>query len=232
LNNKNTEGEDEKHLTEEGDDLLDNIFLSNENEWKWWIIRSENTLPQLWSIITNFLTIYALFVTPVVLVFPEVGDYLEDFELFVDICFTIDICFSFIRLETHQKEDEFPKIRLNYLKSWFIFDCIAALPGLITLEKSSSIFKICRFIHYDRVFEQLNYFTENVLQGWLGYTRQKVGEYVEFIRLEITVILITHVMACLWIIIGMADVNGWVNTFIEAEKASTGDLTIDAYKLA
>ncbi len=121
-------------------------------EWKWWIIREENTLPQLWSIITNFLTIYALFVTPVVVVFPEVGDYMESFELFVDVCFALDIIFTFIRLEKGQREETFPKLRKEYLTTTFVFDCIAALPGLITLEKSSSIFKICRFIHYDRVF--------------------------------------------------------------------------------
>lgn len=82
----------------EEDDILENINSSTEQEWKWWIIRSENTLPQLWSIITNFLTIYALFVTPVVVVFPEAGDYLEEFELFVDVCFSVDIVLSFIRL--------------------------------------------------------------------------------------------------------------------------------------
>lgn len=141
-----------KILTDEGDDLLDNINTNSDHEWKWWIIRSENTLPQLWSIITNFLTIYALFVTPIVVVFPEIGDFLENFELFVDVCFALDILFTFIRLEDGRKEEEFRTIRITYIKSTFIFDCIAALPGLITLEKSSSIFKICRFIHYDRVF--------------------------------------------------------------------------------
>jgi hypothetical protein len=90
----------------------------------------------MWSIITNFLTIYALFVTPVVVVFPELGDRLEEFELFVDVTFTIDIIMSFVRLEDGEKEEDFNSIRLNYLKSTFIFDCIAALPGLVTLEKS------------------------------------------------------------------------------------------------
>ena len=132
--------------------MLDAVMNQSDHEWKWWIIRSENTLPQMWSIITNFLTIYALFVTPVVVVFPMAGDYLEDFELFVDVCFAIDIVMSFVRLEDGKKEEDFRAIRLAYLKSTFVFDCIACLPGLITLEKSSSIFKICRFIHYDRVF--------------------------------------------------------------------------------
>jgi hypothetical protein len=99
LNNNKITQEDDKFLTDEGDDLLDNVMHHMDQEWKWWIIRSENTLPQMWSIITNFLTIYALFVTPVVVVFPMAGDYLEDFELFVDICFAIDIVMSFVRLE-------------------------------------------------------------------------------------------------------------------------------------
>ena len=112
-----------------------------------------------------------VFVTPVVVVFPEAGDYLEVFELIVDVCFSVDIVLSFIRLNSNQKESEFEQIRIRYLKTYFLFDCFAALPGLITLEKSESFYKICRFIHYDRVFDQLNYFTENILQGWLGYTR-------------------------------------------------------------
>lgn len=170
LNNK-TPVEDDKVITDEGDDLLDNVNHMSDQEWKWWIIREENTLPILWSVITNFLTIYALFVTPMVVVFPIAGDYLENFELFVDVCFATDILMTFIRLDKGRKEEEFTAIRIEYLKSTFIFDCIAALPGLITLEKAPSTFKICRFIHYDRVFQQLNYFTENVLQDGLGYTR-------------------------------------------------------------
>lgn len=39
-------------------------------------------------------------------------------------------------------------------------------------------------------------------------------------------------MACLWIIIGYSDPNGWVNSFIKNERASTGDMTINSYDLA
>ena len=66
----------------------------------------------MWSVITNFLTIYALFVTPYVIVFPEIGDSLESFELFVDACFTLDILITFIRLKGKQKMTDFPKIRI------------------------------------------------------------------------------------------------------------------------
>ena len=55
---------------DDGDIDLENINSSQEQVWKWYIIRQENTLPQIWSFITNMLTIYALFATPFLLVFP------------------------------------------------------------------------------------------------------------------------------------------------------------------
>ena len=67
---KNTKKVDDLNNIDDGDDLLENINNSNEQDWKWYIIRQENTLPQIWSFLTNMLTIYALFATPMVLVFP------------------------------------------------------------------------------------------------------------------------------------------------------------------
>ena len=95
------------------------------------------------------LTVYALFVTPFVLVFPESSPYLKNFELFVDACFTLDIILNFLKLEEGQKEADFPDLRVGYLKYPFVFDCAAALPGLITLESSEFNFqKLCRFVHF------------------------------------------------------------------------------------
>tara|TARA_B110000285_G_C15079936_1_gene592905 strand:+ start:346 stop:522 length:177 start_codon:yes stop_codon:yes gene_type:complete len=58
------------------------------------------------------------------------------------------------------------------LKSAFIFDCVAALPGLLTLEQlPNNINKIARFYHWNRFFIQLNEIVEGLLMGGLGYTR-------------------------------------------------------------
>lgn len=51
--------------------------------------------------------------------------------------------------------------------------------------------------------------------SWLGYTKQKITEYVDFIKLELTVLLLTHIMACMWILIGKQDEKGWVLVFIQ-----------------
>jgi hypothetical protein len=45
------------------------------------------------------LTIYACFVTPMVLVYPHFEDGLKGFELQVDILFTIDIFLNFFKLD-------------------------------------------------------------------------------------------------------------------------------------
>jgi len=67
----------------------------------------------------------------------------------------------------------------------FWFDCCAALPGLITLENREgiNIVKVARFVHWNRFFDQMNFLVEKILMEWLGYTKQKISEYVDFIKL-------------------------------------------------
>ena len=85
---------------------LDYINTQQEAEWKWYIIRQENTLPQLWNFLINSLTVYAMFVTPFVLVFPDASESIIVFELFTDACFTIDILLNFFKLHQSQKESD------------------------------------------------------------------------------------------------------------------------------
>lgn len=214
-----TRGKIDGKMDDDGDVDLENINNSQENVWKWYIIRQENTLPQLWSFITNTLTVYALFATPTVLIFSQLSEYLRSFELFVDVCFTLDIVLNFFKLSANQKESEMKTYRLQYLRGLFIVDCVACLPGLITGEAAgTNYFKMARFVHFNRFFDQLNILVEKILMSWLGYTRQKVSEYVDFIKLELGVLLLTHIMAIVWIWIGTLDEDSWVDSFVNAQK--------------
>ena len=175
-------------------------------------------MPQLWTFLVNTLTVYALFVTPFVLVFPLLEDQLRGFELFLDICFTIDIILNFFKLNPDQKESELPQYRWDYIKGLLIVDCVAVFPGLVTGDSTTFSFcKLARFVHWRRFFDQLNLLVEKVLMNWLGYTRQKVSEFIDFIELELGVILLTHIMAVIWIKIGMdkSQEGSWVNNFVE-----------------
>mmetsp|Transcript_21052 Transcript_21052/g.32583 ORF Transcript_21052/g.32583 Transcript_21052/m.32583 type:complete len:181 (-) Transcript_21052:2154-2696(-) len=138
---------------DDGDIDPDIINNSQEHIWKWYIIRQENTLPQLWSFLTNMLTIYALFATPFILVFSEFAPGLRAFEMFVDICFALDIIMNFFKLSANQKESEMKQYRLDYIRGLFLIDCVAALPGLATGEKGDNYFKLARFVHWNRFFD-------------------------------------------------------------------------------
>ena len=100
---------------------------------------------------------------------------------------------------------------MKYLKSFFLLDCIATLPGLITLERGQIFyFKIVRLVHWNRMFDSLSLILEKVLLSWLAYNRHKVSELISFIKLIIFLLLTTHVLACGWIAIGRLTEASWV----------------------
>ena len=94
-----------RELLSEDDEqeILENIQKTSQKQWRWYIIRQENTLPQLWSFIINSLTFYALYSTPFVLVFPESINALRSLENIVDVAFTMDIVLNFFKLSQNQK---------------------------------------------------------------------------------------------------------------------------------
>ena len=152
--------------------------------------------------------------------------------MFVDTVFAIDMILNFFKLNENQKESEMKQYRLDYMKGLFIVDCVACLPGLITLETRFNVAKLARFVHWNRFFAQLNLLFEKILMSWLGYTRQKVEEYVDFIQLEFGVLLCTHIMAIIWIGIGKQE-GGWVQIFIENARTEfeNPSLGIENYRI-
>ena len=60
-------------------------------------------MPQIWDLIVNTFTVYAMFSTPMVLVFPALSRELSSFELAVDIVFTMDIVLNFFKISNNQK---------------------------------------------------------------------------------------------------------------------------------
>lgn len=91
------------------------------------------------------------------------------------------------------------------------------------------MFKLARFIHYTRFFDQINLISEKILMSWFGYTRQKVSEYVDFLKLQMSVILLTHIFSCMWIAIGKWDKEGWVESFMERVREESGNQNLTTY---
>lgn len=113
-----------------------------------------------------------------------------------------------------------------------MIDCIAVLPGLFAGDNQKfNVCKLARFVHWKRFFDQVDLLVSIVLMNWLGYTRQIVSEYVDFIKLEFGVLMLTHIMAIIWIAIGLnPSVEGsWVITFVDEMKEISGNEDIVPY---
>ena len=177
------------------------------------------------------------------LVFSEIAQTLQSFEMFVDIAFMIDILLNFVKLppnldtsddgETSLQQlmqpaqdkrillekkidKQLKRVQCSYLKTYFLIDCVATLPGLVTLQhRDIFYFKLLRLVHWDRLFTQLNIIFEKVLLSWLTYNRHKVGELITFTKLIVFVFLMTHYPACGWIKIGRLSDDSWINIMQE-----------------
>ena len=66
---------------------------------KWYIVRTSNYLPQTWNLLINFLSIYAIFATPIAIVFNDkMSKGFANFELLIDVCFFIDLVLNFFKM--------------------------------------------------------------------------------------------------------------------------------------
>ena len=138
-------------INEDADE--ENQIIDSVPKLKWYLIDSERTFCKIWDFIITLLTMYTLFVTPFLLVFPDVyqtcdpkDSYKEEdckfvkdsqqnlnkIEMAIDIIMFIDILLNFVKKTRAHKE--LKTIGINYLSGYFIFDVVATIPELFMNE--------------------------------------------------------------------------------------------------
>jgi hypothetical protein len=96
---------------------------------------------------------------------------------------------------------ELSQIGYNYLTGFFIFDVVATLPELFMGEiMEYYILKIFRIIHFPKLTYPLNLLLQCVLQK---YSKKRQNDLSSFAGLILYVIYLSHIMACIWLIIGL-----------------------------
>jgi len=105
------------------------------------------------------VTIYSLFVTPVILVFSEIYEpEVEEgesahvttwkyIEYFVDSIFFLEILLCFVKRTNSHKD--LKSITYNYLTGTFIFDVVATVPELFFFREQKRFYglKTLRIVH-------------------------------------------------------------------------------------
>jgi hypothetical protein len=124
-----------------------------------------------------------------------------EIELAIDIIYFIEICLNFVKRTRAHKE--LSTIGYNYLTGFFIFDVISTLPELFMGEIFDYYYlKIFRIIHFTKLTLPLNLLLTCVLQK---YSKKRQNDLTSFAGLILYVIYLSHIMACIWLMIGVID---------------------------
>ena len=65
--------------------------------------------------------------------------------------------------------------------------------------------KLFRFVHWSRIFKQLNVIIDKILLNMLGWNLTKVADTIELLRIFIFLMTSTHCLACVWMYLGLED---------------------------
>lgn len=110
---------------------------------KWYLIEKNGKPCQFWDFMITCIIIYNLFVTPFILVFPDVYQtknyekdtyesttdkqkQMQSIEIVFDIVYTLDILLNFVKRTRGHKT--ITQISTNYMYNFFIFDVISVIP--------------------------------------------------------------------------------------------------------
>lgn len=108
--------------------------IEQERPIQCYIIMPTSRVRMIWNLIVFFLLMYTATLVPYRTIFIDYEEkytFLFFFDMLVDILYSIDLVLNFFmayedadkKLETRLK-----KIAANYLRSWFMLDCMSCIP--------------------------------------------------------------------------------------------------------
>ena len=200
------------------------------------MINPENLTLQAWYIGSNFLYLASLISTSLIIAFGmRFLQHLYEIECFFDFIMAIDIILVFFtavelpptRWKTNLKkqhdtkdlnvftryEYNMIKIAKTYLFKFLIFDLLACLPTLLTLNKRRGLYylKIFKFTQTIRIYDQIKIF-QTVLIKRFQHHQLTIVNLTTVLRAAIALGLLLHGVTCGWILISLTNPKSWLFT--------------------
>jgi len=103
-------------------------------------------------------------------------------------------------------------IAKSYLKGFFIFDLLACVPSLYTLntDKTAFTFKYLKFLYVPRILFQISFLKNYIIKHNFANHICIVNTF-HAVSLIFRQILIIHFVACIWIKIGIDYEDSWMH---------------------
>lgn len=173
------------------------------------VIRENSTFRIIWDSFILVLIFITFGLFPFQIAFhPDLLLKHHKFTYLLDIFFWIDIFLNFYTSYRHNGDEikDIKSIKQHYLKTFFIIDSFANFPfaGLSLFFPENIIneiplFLILRIFNLLRIVRLLLIF-----HRWESYSHINPG-YVRITKLFITVIILTHWIACIWFFLAFID---------------------------
>lgn len=160
------------------------------------VINHSLPIKLFWDIFILVFILYTATVVPFTVSFEYSDDYITYFDTFVDCMFIIDIILTFFTTYIDEKGNlvtNLKKIRLDYLKGWFLLDVAASFPYSILVLQIGSESKVVSLIRILKIIRLVR----------IGKVSQKMGRLMQTSTVTLGMWLLVfclcaHWMACIW----------------------------------
>ncbi|DBA03518.1 TPA: hypothetical protein N0F65_011419 [Lagenidium giganteum] len=195
------------------------------------ILDPRSTGKLIWDSIIMFLVLYSSIIVPIEVGFPDMefdGGW-NVVAITSDVLFCLDLLHHFF-VGFHSEDDDSlvtdrRVIAKRYLSSWFLLDFVASMPteyiatafsdADTAKDRSVMSFKLTRILRLVRVAKLARLIKVRQFAMKLEDALELDAVFMRLTRLVLQVLLITHVLACFWHMVGYTEdysSPSWINT--------------------
>ncbi|OQR99214.1 Voltage-gated Ion Channel (VIC) Superfamily [Achlya hypogyna] len=184
----------------------------------WYLINPSGRFRINWDVLSVCLIIYNGFHIPLSVAFGQDDEYpiitkLDDAQWAFSVLYMIDVVVNFFSAyEVRGKiETRWPVIVVNYLRTWFLVDILAAFPFDMVNSSSAApqgFSNLLRFVRMLKLFRMLSIMRILHRLEYVLLIRSNVSSLLKFCLL---VILTSHWFSCFFYFISHQNPTGWVS---------------------
>eukprot|EP00347_Sterkiella_histriomuscorum_P006194 403353701 len=196
------------------------------------VILPDSKLKLTFDIFVNLAYFASFLLTPYVIAFdilPLNRQGLRWLEFTLDWIILVNIIAQFFTAQQADSDvvDKLKDIARKYIFSFFIFDILSCLPGIISAERAHwpYYFKVLRYIQVWRLFEQMTLLTSK-LKIYFLKSQEAFDNFFTLFKTLFYLTILFHVFACIWILIGDTD-GGWIDNITYGKEEPELKLKLD-----
>lgn len=192
---------------------------------KWSVnIKETGLFKKIWDVVITLSIIYLVIASPILLSFPEyMNTRVKVIEIMIDIILLCDIIVMFLTPYRNNEDEQVTnnkKIAINYLRTWFFTDALAAIPfslfpdesseSFVSFFKFSKLIRLFKMIKLAKFMKLVSIIENNDKQKKLLDEFNISAKIVRITVFAISFTLFIHSFACLWIFIGNLSEDNWI----------------------